>query len=628
MMLSRSFRCLSIILGLVVNIVYAQSPVYLVKNNDLYDITDNIHFYQSSKNEKILTIIDKMKKNKFESDHQRLISVGKQDGATWLLFKLVSQQASPGRWVVELPNPHISQVQFHYITGSDTIHYPETGDDYIFYKRGIRHQKYLFPVDINPGDTAWCAMMIAKPGEYMPVMALRLHREYSFFAYDYQEQARNNALLALLMFNFFITLLFVIQFRQPVFWWYMFLLAVNALYVLSVSGLGFRYVWPMFPAFNGWARALYLAFLPGVFFSFACAYFGDISGWMRQVRVGLGVLGILILGYAAVDSIDSPRTESMPFLVLSTLGLALMIVATVAVNYQGFRSGSARDAYWFLGAYSFMLVAIIINLLAYYGQLRSRTATTIFLGSIVAELTVLTVRVGLQGYFLQRKALELQIVLERERREAMQRLVDSMDRMNQHVGDMLHDEIGAMLALIRLNAEQLGYARALPLTEWQERYFQTLAFIDKTVEEVRQYAHRLSALPVGRLGLLTSIRDQLADINSSGGVQFEFVGLGNDQMLPPNLSVNAYRILLGLITNILRHAKANHALIQIIVREDGLSLLAEDDGLGFDTGQLAQGGFEMILNRVQAFNGTLSVESAPGKGTVVAIEIPLGEKTE
>jgi signal transduction histidine kinase len=294
------------------------------------------------------------------------------------------------------------------------------------------------------------------------------------------------------------------------------------------------------------------------------------------------------------------------------------------MTWQGYKQGNAHDARWFLGAYSLMLIAIIINLLAYYGLLRNRTAITIFLASIVAELTVLTVRVCMQGYLLQRKTLELQIALERERSGAMQQLVQSMDKVNQFVGDLLHDEIGALLALTRLNAEQLANKQlTLSPAEWDRQYAHTLGLIDKTVDEVRQFAHRFSGIPVDRLGLLDAIGKQLHEVNRTSATQFEFVGLGNDQALSRDLSVNAYRILLSLINNILRHAEAEHALIQVIVREDGLSILAEDNGKGFDTRQLEIEGFEFISSRVYAFGGTLSVESGAGAGTVVAIEIPI-----
>jgi signal transduction histidine kinase len=339
----------------------------------------------------------------------------------------------------------------------------------------------------------------------------------------------------------------------------------------------------------------------------------------------LAALGAMLLLLAALDSPENPKTESVKFLILSTMGLVTMIATALVVSWNSFLQGNVRDARWFLGAYSLMLVAIIINLLAYYGLLRSRTATTIFLGSIVAELTVLTVRLCMQGYLLQRKTLELQIALERERTEAMQQLVQSMDKVNQFVGDMLHDEIGALLALTRLNAEQLAHEHLRTTPEaWSQQYTHTLGLIDKTVEEVRQFAHRFSAVPVDRLGLIDSISKQVQEINRTSTTQFEFVGLGDDHLLTRDLSVNAYRILLSLINNILRHAEASHALIQVIVREDSLSMLAEDNGKGFDTRQLEVEGFEFISSRVYAFGGTLSVESVPGNGTVVAIEIPIG----
>jgi signal transduction histidine kinase len=80
-----------------------------------------------------------------------------------------------------------------------------------------------------------------------------------------------------------------------------------------------------------------------------------------------------------------------------------------------------------------------------------------------------------------------------------------------------------------------------------------------------------------------------------------------------------------LIQNILRHAQATEAMIQVICQDNLVSLYAEDNGIGFDTNNQSQGlGYTQIRQLVALVNGTLRLQSAPGKGTQISVEfVPL-----
>jgi signal transduction histidine kinase len=85
-----------------------------------------------------------------------------------------------------------------------------------------------------------------------------------------------------------------------------------------------------------------------------------------------------------------------------------------------------------------------------------------------------------------------------------------------------------------------------------------------------------------------------------------------------------YRILHELVTNAMKHAKAEHILVQIVRDADKIYLTVQDDGCGFDTSTESKGmGLRNIQARVTANGGELLIDSKPGKGTEVNIEIPV-----
>ncbi len=98
----------------------------------------------------------------------------------------------------------------------------------------------------------------------------------------------------------------------------------------------------------------------------------------------------------------------------------------------------------------------------------------------------------------------------------------------------------------------------------------------------------------------------------------------NETSIPRMTAASIYRIVQELVNNVIRHARASQALVQMIRKGDMLSIAVEDDGAGFDGSILGQGGgvgYLNLRNRVAYLNGTIDIETSPGNGTSVNIEI-------
>ena len=95
--------------------------------------------------------------------------------------------------------------------------------------------------------------------------------------------------------------------------------------------------------------------------------------------------------------------------------------------------------------------------------------------------------------------------------------------------------------------------------------------------------------------------------------------------LPKPMVSPLYRIILELLENVRKHAKANRVLIQLLVHRHAVQLLFEDDGQGFDPDRTTKNGLglESLQHRVRILNGEWDLHSQPGQGTSVTITIPL-----
>jgi len=99
--------------------------------------------------------------------------------------------------------------------------------------------------------------------------------------------------------------------------------------------------------------------------------------------------------------------------------------------------------------------------------------------------------------------------------------------------------------------------------------------------------------------------------------------------LNENVETVVFRVLQELVSNIMKHARANEVTVQLLREGDELSIMVEDNGQGFDPGKLSPDtgmGLRNIRSRVEYLGGHVDFDSSPGRGTTVMIEIPLKDQ--
>jgi two-component system sensor histidine kinase UhpB len=117
----------------------------------------------------------------------------------------------------------------------------------------------------------------------------------------------------------------------------------------------------------------------------------------------------------------------------------------------------------------------------------------------------------------------------------------------------------------------------------------------------------------------------------AGGPNLTFETSGKPKALPQSIEKQAYRIAVEAVTNAVRHSRCSDIAISVDYKDASIVLAVADNGCGFDTA-LAQSasisnhwGLAGMQQRAEECNGTLSVQSAPGKGATIVFEAPLRE---
>lgn len=215
----------------------------------------------------------------------------------------------------------------------------------------------------------------------------------------------------------------------------------------------------------------------------------------------------------------------------------------------------------------------------------------------------------------ERKLTATEAVLKGEEQERTRLAKDLHDGLGGMLGGMKHAFLTMKENLIMTPENQLAFERSMDM-------------LDSSIKEMRRVAHNMMPESLVKFGLETALRDFCNSIQLSGALQVVFQSIGLEQApVEQTTAVTVYRIVQELIHNVLKHAAASHVLVQVSYREGALSVTVEDDGKGMDLAGLPQTGgmgWQNIRHRVDFLKGKLDVQSQPGGGMSVFIEIPAG----
>jgi signal transduction histidine kinase len=197
----------------------------------------------------------------------------------------------------------------------------------------------------------------------------------------------------------------------------------------------------------------------------------------------------------------------------------------------------------------------------------------------------------------------------------------------------LHDEIGQTLATLRLEisrAESLSH-RAAP--EILERLARARALAESTAQAVRDISVLLRPSLLDDLGLEPALEWQVEDFNRRTGVPCILRYDGSHDPLPEEVRTCVYRVVQESLHNCAKYASASQVTVSIVQSPTLLSVTVEDNGQGFDlaahTKPLRNGRFGILgmRERAVALGGSLKIESSPGSGVRVVLQLPLEEPT-
>jgi signal transduction histidine kinase len=223
-------------------------------------------------------------------------------------------------------------------------------------------------------------------------------------------------------------------------------------------------------------------------------------------------------------------------------------------------------------------------------------------------------------------ALRASIAVDLSRRvarDALRRVVAGQEVERRRLARELHDETGQALTSILLGLRAVDEAgdpnrAAKAISDLRQ-------LVVATLQDVRRLAVQLRPKALDDFGLVPALERLAQTLGETSGIHIDLEAHLGEDRLPTDVETTIYRVIQEALTNVFKHAQSTRVSILLVRRENIVTAVVEDNGVGFDAANRRSDSFglEGMRERVELHEGRMVVETSPGAGTTLRIEVPL-----
>lgn len=253
----------------------------------------------------------------------------------------------------------------------------------------------------------------------------------------------------------------------------------------------------------------------------------------------------------------------------------------------------------------------------------SRKNTLLF---IAIALIVMGTLLGFSYYRRRQLKQEnkMQEILRKQEDQATKAVMEAEENERRRIASDLHDGVGQMMSAAKMNLSAVE-SDLISLDESQKEALRKVQFqIDESCKEIRLISHNMMPNGLLKNGLGAAVREFTNQIDTRI-LKVNLYTEGLNERLDSNVEIVLYRVIQECVNNVIKHAKASLLDISFILDKDGISVTIEDNGQGFNMGNLEKFegiGLKNIQTRVSYLKGEVEWYTEPGKGTLISIHIP------
>lgn len=215
---------------------------------------------------------------------------------------------------------------------------------------------------------------------------------------------------------------------------------------------------------------------------------------------------------------------------------------------------------------------------------------------IVLSITIILLLTSFAIYAVYKRKVQKKIseqriddLLQQQEISSLQGVLEGQEEERQRIASDLHDKLGSILGMVKLHFSAVEEKIDLLREDNRKQYDKASQLLDEANVELRNISHDLMSGVLAKFGLVPALLDLKDKIEATGTVKVSVENHGVKNQLSRDQELQLYRIFQELMSNTLKHAKAQSIIIRLEVEGHQLSAIYQDDGVGFD--------FEMAKNR-------------------------------
>lgn len=223
-----------------------------------------------------------------------------------------------------------------------------------------------------------------------------------------------------------------------------------------------------------------------------------------------------------------------------------------------------------------------------------------------------------------KKEAQHQSELMKQQELAVKAVLEAEENERQRIAKDLHDGVGQMISAAKMNLSAFEEDLNFSNQEQKNTFGKIITLVDESCREVRNVSHIMMPNALLKNGLSDAIKD-FVDKLSNKNLKVQVYTEGLDERIDANIETVLYRVIQECVNNAIKHSGASTLDISVIKDQDGISGTIEDNGKGFDTtdkDKFEGVGLKNITTRIEYLKGTVDFDSAPGRGTLVALHVP------
>ncbi|THU35799.1 hypothetical protein FAM09_20580 [Niastella caeni] len=596
------------------SIFYGQPIVTLKNNEDNVVLNSSVWLYTNQH-----TGIHDIEKVRNASQEQFIQNQYKQDvhygfhwPAGWCKFTLTNSSDNIN-WVLKVQQNRVDSVQLYVMRHNSLEKYPLTGHFLKMSQRPFYSLHFVYNLFLQKNDTITCYLYTQRQfGRHANILNLQTKRyfqnyEYLFsMAFCFIEGMIVLAALVGLVLYFFIAHKVYLYYSIYCLSFFTLLLANSGLMHAFISDKQHQ---PMINTFTtifyywlvGWSCLFTVVLLNLKSHRFRWLYYtGICSGWL------FCLIAIALLFLPLPDAI---RWWLGYFSYYIIFFVNAFILFSICIRI------ASKDLVVYLylsGFLSTLIIASILMLADLQWIDGVNQNTDIYFFTPLIEILCMVLGMG----FHFSKAIKEKLRVQVDLNKVQQQIITIQEDERERIARDLHDEVGNSLAAVK---NMLVLKKDYPVIEKE---------IETILHDIRNISHNLMHINFNEYELPDILRHTVNKFIEHPAISFDFVQTGSMVKLNPVTELFIYRIVNELITNIIKHAGAKAAFIQVIYQDKSLVVMVEDNGSGMakaGNGSEQGIGLKNIRHRAAYIGARLNFES-DSNGTLVILEIPYDNK--